>query len=145
LKAFVTSHARSLTQTLAAQIESEGVRARQQEEERYRSRQGEVSALIAETTLAKLEREVAELKVKRQQGLLFEESDQLDRVDRSIEEKELEIVRRRRHYEEVRDQLERERERILKHLLPKRYAMPGTAQVFPVAIEIRLPAVGGLA
>ena len=104
-----------------------------------------MSALIAETTLAKLEREVAELKVKRQQGLLFEESDQLDRVDRSIEEKELEIVRRRRHYEEVRDQLERERERILKHLLPKRYAMSGTAQVFPVAIEIRLPAVGGRA
>lgn len=145
LKAFVTSHAQSLTQTLGAQIESEGVRARQQEEERYRSRQGEVSALIAETTLAKLEREVAELKVKRQQGLLFEESDQLERVDRSIEERELEIVRRRRHYEEVRDQLERERERILKHLLPKRYAMPGTAQVFPVAIEIRLPAVGGRA
>jgi hypothetical protein len=143
LKAFVTSHAGSLTKTLSAQVESEGLRARQQEEERYRSRQGEVSALIAETTLAKLEREVAELRVKRSQGMLFEEGDQFDRLDRSIEEKELEIARRRRHYEEVRDQLEKERERILKYLLPKRYAMSGTAQVFPVAIEIRLPAEGG--
>jgi superfamily II DNA or RNA helicase len=142
VKAFVTSHARSITELLGAQIQAEGVRARQQEEERYRSRQGEVSALIAETTLAKLEREVTELKMKRKQGLLFEEADQLDRMDRSIEEKELEIVRRRRHYEEVRDQLERERERILKHLLPRRYAMPGAAQVFPVAIEIRLPIAG---
>ncbi len=140
LKAFVTSHAASLTETLKAQVESEGLRARQQEEERYRSRQGEVSTLIAETTLAKLEREVEELKVERRQGMLFEEGDQLDRLDRSIEEKELEIARRRRHYEEVRDQLEKERERILKYLLPKRYAMSGPAQVFPVAIEIRLPA-----
>jgi superfamily II DNA or RNA helicase len=143
LKAFVISHARSLTRTLSEQLESEGVRARQEEEVRYRSRQGEVSALIAETTLAKLESEVTELKEKRQQGLLFEDGERLDRLDRSIEEKELEIVRRRRHYQELRDQLERERERILKHLLPSRYAMPGTAQVFPVAIEIRLPAVGG--
>ena len=139
LKAFVTSHAVSLTDTLRAQVEAEGQRARQQEEERYRSRQGEVSALIAETTLARLEREVEELKIQRRQGLLFEEGDQFDRLDRSIEEKELEIARRRRHYEEVRDQLEQERERILKHLLPKRYAMSGAAQVFPVVVEIRLP------
>ena len=145
LKSFVTGHARSLTETLKAQVDSEGLRARQQEEERYRSRQGEVSALIAETTLAKLEQEVAELKVARRQGMLFEERDQLDRLDRSIEDKELEITRRRRHYEEVRDQLEKERERILKYLLPRRYSMSGTAQVFPVAVEIRIPAAGGRA
>ena len=37
----------------------------------------------------------------------------------------------------------RERERILKHLLPRRYALSGEAQVFPVCIEIRFP--GGAA
>lgn len=142
LKEFVTAHAATLTRGLQAQVAAEGVRARQQEEERYRSRQGEVSALIAETTVGRLEREVVELKARRLQGLLFEEREQLDRLDRSIEEKEAEIVRRRRHYEEVRDQLEKERERILKYLLPKRYAMPGAAQVFPVAVEIRVPAEG---
>lgn len=141
LKAFVTAHAASVTGTLLAQLTAEGARARQQEEERYRSRQGEVSTLIAETTLAKLSREVEELKVARRQGLLFEEGDRLDTLDRSIEEKELEIARRHRHYQEVREQLDRERERILKYLLPGRYAMSGTAQVFPVAIEIRLPNV----
>jgi len=143
LRSFVTNHASSVTEMLRSQVEAEGRRARQQEEERYKSRQGEVSALIAETTLAKLEREVDALKLLRQQGSLFEESDRLDLLDRSIEEKEAEIGRRRRHYEEVRGQLERERERIVKYLLPRRYAMSGSAQVFPVAVEVRVPASGG--
>ena len=115
------------------------LQARKQEEERYRSRQGEVSSLIAENTLAKLEREIEKLKGERQQGLLFDEEARLDAIDRSIEEKREEIARRTRHYEEVREQLDRERDRILKYLLPKRHAMSGTAQVFPVSIELRLP------
>jgi len=42
---------------------------------------------------------------------------------------------------ELREQLERERTRVLQHLLPRRYEMRGEAQVFPVAVEIRLPEV----
>ena len=48
-------------------------------------------------------------------------------------------ARRTRHYEEVREQLEKERDRILKHLLPKRHAMSGDAQAFPICVEVRLP------
>ena len=139
LKAFLRQHALRLTADLRRQLELDGTQARRQEDERYRSRQGEVSSLIAENTLARLEREVAKLKIERQQGLLFEEADRLDRIDRSIEEKQAEIARRTRHYEEVRDQLERERERILKQVLPRRYTLSGEAQVFPVCVEIRLP------
>ena len=139
LKKFLGDHAKGLTAALHTQLESTGLQARKQEEERYRSRQGEVSSLIAENTLVKLEREIEKLKVERNQGLLFDEAAQLDAIDRSIEGKREEISRRTRHYEEVRDQLDRERERILKYLLPKRHAMAGTAQVFPVSIEIRLP------
>ena len=105
----------------------------------YRSRQGEVSSLIVENTLAKLEREIGKLKAERSQGLLFEEAERLDAIDRSIQEKQEEVSRRKRHYEEVRAQLECERERILKYLLPKRHAMAGEAQVFPICIEVRLP------
>ena len=43
------------------------------------------------------------------------------------------------NYEELRKQLESERERVMRYLLPKRYALHGKAQVFPVAVEIRLP------
>lgn len=139
LKAFLARHADELTRALRKQLEASGVEARRQEEERYRSRQGEVSTLIAENTLAKLEREIEQLKAQRAQGFLFEEAERLDEIDRSIDERRAEIERRTRHYEEVRTQLERERDRVLRHLLPKRYAMPGPAQVFPVAIEVRLP------
>ena len=127
------------TNNLQRQLEKTGKVARTQEEERYRSRQGEVSSLIAENTLAKLEREIAKLNVQRQQGLLFDEEQRLEAIDRSIQEKQEEMARRTRHFEEVRIQLEHERERILKRLLPRRHAMAGTAQVFPVCVEVSLP------
>lgn len=139
LKGLVGNYAKALTATLANQLELDGAQARKTEDERYRSRQGEVSSLIAENTLAKLEREIEGLKLERQKGNLFDDQGHLDRIDRSIEEKEEEITRRRRHYEEVREQLERERERTLNHLLPKRHAMSGAAQVFPICVEVRLP------
>jgi hypothetical protein len=139
LKAFLGRHAQQLTQALRRQLEASGADARRQEEQRYRSRQGEVSTLITENTLAKLEREIEQLKGQRAQGFLFEEEERLDEIDRSIDEKRAEIGRRTRHYEEVHDQLERERERILRHQLPKRHSMSGAAQVFPVSIEVRLP------
>jgi hypothetical protein len=143
LKAFLAAHAARLTATLSQALGDAGAEARQQEDDRYRSRQGEVSALIAGVTLARLQREIDDLKTQRQQGLLFEQEAKLDALDRSIEEKQAELERRRNHYEEVREQLERERERILRFMLPKRHAMAGGAQVFPVAVEVRL--AGGAA
>jgi len=139
LKAYLTDYAERLTRQLHRSLQKAGQEARKIEEERYRSRQGEVSSLIAENTLAKLEREITKLKVQRQQGLLFDEEQQLAAIDRSIQEKKEEIARRTRHYEEVRVQLDRERERVLKHLLPRRHIMPGSAQVFPVCIDVCLP------
>ena len=139
LKAFLSTHAGKLTDQLNLQLEKTGAEARQNEEERYRSRQGEVSSLIAENTLAKIEREISKLKLERQQGLLFDEEQRLAAIDRSIQDKQEEVARRTSHYEEVRTQLDRERERVIKYLLPRRHAMAGTAQVFPVCIEVRLP------
>jgi len=143
LKRFLAGYAAKLTATIKEQLQTAGVQARRNENERYNSRQGEVSSLIAENTLAKLEREIEKLQVERRQGLLFDAEARIDAIDRSIEEKQAEIIRRTRHYEEVRIQLERERERIVRVLLPRRHAMPAPAQVFPVAIEVRLP--GGAA
>ena len=139
LKTFLAAYAKELSAKLRHQLEAEGGQARKQEDERYRSRQGEVSALIAENTLAKLEREISKLKAERNQGFLFEAAERLDAIDRSIQEKQEEVARRKRNYEEVRAQLDRERDRILKYLFPKRHSMAGKAQVFPICIEVRLP------
>ncbi|MEX0774752.1 MAG: DISARM system SNF2-like helicase DrmD [Phycisphaeraceae bacterium] len=133
---------KSLTEKLVGQLAEDGEQALKDEEQRYQSRQGEVSTLIAENTLAKLEREIGQLKAQRKQGLLFGTQSDIDALDRSIEMRQEELSRRRAHYEEIREQLARERERIVKVLLPKRYALQGEIQVFPVAVEIRLPAGG---
>lgn len=131
-----------LSDQLAKQLEIDGEEARREEDERYRSRAGEVSALIADNTLKRLEREIAELKTQRDQGTLFDEQDRLDDIDRSIEAREEERKRRELHYEEVREQLAKERERVINKLLPRRYALYGDAQVFPLAVEIRFPKGG---
>ena len=73
LKDYLAAHAKRLTEQLKRQLEEAGQQAKAREEERYRSRRGEVSSLIAENTLTKLEREIAKLKVERQQGMLFDE------------------------------------------------------------------------
>ena len=143
LRRYLEGHTERLTEELRADLREDGVQALQREDERYRSRQGEISTLVAENTLGKLEREIDKLKVERAQGQLFDETDRLGRIDRSIEERQAEIERRTRHYREVRQQLEVERKRVLNHLLPKRHTMSGAAHAFPVCIEVRLPQRAG--
>ena len=128
-----------LTVRLRQQLQADGSAAREREDERYRQRQGELSALIEQSTLARLSREIEQLSLKKRQGGLFDEDERLAEIEQSIQEKEEELKRRRRHYEEIRAQLQRERTRILEHLLPARFTLAGDAQVFPVAVEVRLP------
>ena len=118
-----------LTERLRRQLRVDGEAARQ----------GEVSALIEQSTLARLDREIELLAIRARQGQLFDEDERLAAIEQSLEEKQEELRRRRHHYEEIRGQLQRERTRILDRLLPARFAMAGSAQVFPVAVEIRLP------
>ena len=136
---WLRGYGNALTERLRRQLETDGEAARKREDERYRQRRGEVSALIEQSTVARLAREVALLAERRRQGRLFDESERLAEIERSIEEKEEEIRRRRHHYEEIREQLQRERTRVLERLLPARFALAGEAQVFPVAVEVRLP------
>ena len=139
LRRWLHDHKRGLTDSLSRQLEADERAARTREDERYRQRQGEVSTLIEQSTLARLTREIEQLQHSRRQGRLFDEAEDLAEIEQSIEQKQEEIDRRRLHYEEIREQLQRERTRILDHLLPARFSMTGDAQVFPVAVEIRLP------
>ena len=142
LREWLRGYKVALTERLRRRLESDGEAARRREDERYRQRQGEVSALIEQSTMARLAREIGQLAQRRRQGQLFDESERLAEIERSIEEKEEELGRRRHHYEEIREQLQRERTRILERLLPARFALAGSPQVFPVAVEVRLPECG---
>jgi len=131
-----------LTKQIAAALGTERSDAARRERERFQSRQGELSKLIEEQSLARLEREIGALEAERQQGLLFDSEERLAELAQSQRAKEEELARRQAHYSELRTQLERERTRVIEYLLPRRYAMRGAAQVFPVAVEIRLPEGG---
>ncbi len=131
-----------LDQRLSQALERDRTQAESEERERFRRRHGEVSALIEQTTLERLEREIAALQRELDQGELFDPERRIDEVVRTKAEKEEEVRRRRAHYEELREQLGRERDRTLNLIIPRRYALHA-AQVFPVAVEIRLPSGRG--
>lgn len=139
VKKVIAERAKQLTTTLRAALERDRIAAQQREQERFTSRQGELSSLIQQQTLARLEREIETLHRERQQGSLFDNEDRLATLSQSLAQKEAEVARRRARYEELRTQLSRERQRVLEILIPNRYRLRGEAQVFPVAVEIRLP------
>ena len=139
VKPWLVQAAQDLTGRLAEALKADGVEAAERERALFQSRQGELSQLIAQATTQRLTREIADLQVQRAQIGLFDTADRVRELDRSIEAKEAEVARRRAHYEELRGQLGLERDRVLQRVLPKRYALRGEAQVFPVAVEIRLP------
>lgn len=139
LKSWLKTHGTYISEEVGKRLEEVGKEATKTEEARYRSRQGEVSAMISNTTMEKLNREIEALRVERQQGLLFGQAERFDQIDSSIAQKEEEVKRQKRQHEEVRDQLEKERERIVKQLLPKRHTMVGEVHVFPITLELQFP------
>jgi hypothetical protein len=126
-----------LSTRLKRTLESQRDAAIAAENERYQSRQGEVSRLIEENTVERLRRELSELTADLAQTLLF--TDEQRELVKRKESLEAELTHRNQHFEQLRALLAAERERITKHLLPLRYSMSGNVQVFPIALEVRLP------
>lgn len=129
------------TANVQALLKQAKVQALESEKETFAHRIREVERAMAETTLARLEKERGKLVADLSQGYLF------DFMVRETEEKlanlEEEMKRRRAHYEDLLKFLKEERERVLNQLLPDRYTMRGTVRVFPVSVEIRLPEEAG--
>ena len=137
LRELASQEASVLTRQLQQQLQTDREAALRRESERFQSRQGELSHLITETRIDRLERELEELAGERAQGLLFDPEQALTRLQASSEAKEAELRRLRLHIEDLRDQLNHERDRVLNLLIPRRYTLRGHAQVMPVAVEIR--------
>jgi superfamily II DNA or RNA helicase len=140
LKTALRAHAEELERGLAAEVSRRGTEELEEERKRFLSRQGELSTLIEQQSVAKLEKELARLREEERQGLLFGASARLEELERSIAAREEELRRRTLHYHELRDQLARERDRVLREIVPRRFALRGGVQVFPVAVELRIGA-----
>lgn len=139
VKALLRDLAVDLNARLRAAMDGERVEALAREQERFKSRQGELSALMEQQTLKRLEREIEGLKLERQKGHLFDAENRLADIAADQRAREEELNRRKAHYEELREILTRERKRIVEDVIPQRFTMRGDAQVLPVAVEIRLP------
>lgn len=136
LGAFILRHTSQLQSTLEQELQTAGGQAREQEVQKFRSREGEISTLITQTTMSKLEREIERLQSYHEQSIFPQYAAE---ITQQIGDKQAELERRKSHYQEIRGQLENERKRILDRLLPKRYSMTAPVQVFPITIELRLP------
>jgi hypothetical protein len=123
---------------LREQLVAAGKRSMAEEKKRYQHRLKEVEAAMRETTLAKLEKERDKLLESQKQLSLLPEAAR--ETEARLADLNDELHRRRTHYQELLKMLEADQERVLTRMLPRRYALHGAAQVFPVAIEVRLPA-----
>jgi superfamily II DNA or RNA helicase len=135
LRTFVQSRATLLTEALKKRLEYVGRDAIKAEQERFRLRLKEVERAMSENTIAKLEKERNRLIEDLRQLTLIE-------IDRRVQEDRLrdleaELQRRSSHFMELLTLLKAEQERVLSLVLPKRYQLRQSAQVFPVAVEIR--------
>jgi hypothetical protein len=137
LRTFVQSRAASLTEALKKRLEDVGEDAIKGEQERFRLRLREVQRAMSENTIAKLEKERDRLIEDMRQLSLID-------IDRRVQEDRLrdleaELQRRSSHFNELLTRLKAEQDRVLSLVLPRRYQLRQSAQVFPVAVEIRLP------
>ena len=129
-----------LTASLAHRMQASGKTVREQEKKRFERRRKELERAVRENQIAKLAREAENIRVKALQLSLFSEIDQ--ETLKRLADLEAEMALRRSHYEEVQARLADEAERTLERVLPQRYTLRGEAQVYPIAVEIRLP--GGI-
>lgn len=145
LQQFIKEYQKNLTRNLIAQLDIDREIVKKEESERFQSRQGELSVMIQQNTITNLEKQIAKIRVDMNQMSLLDESYRLEQMEKSLEEKQAEIARRTHHYDELREQLSRERERIINKVIPNRFRLNGQAQVFPVALEVWFPIPEGSA
>lgn len=67
----------------------------------------------------------------------------VQKLDRSARGVQAELERHRAHHQAMKEFLDHEERRVLEELLPRRFALRGSVQVFPVTVEIRLPVPEG--
>lgn len=135
---FVEELQRSRTRDLSARIKAAGKRVATTEKQRFEKRRRELDRAISDNQIAKLEREIARYLERRQQQMLFAELDEEER--RTLADKQAELELRKKHYNTVMNRLADEEKRTLERVLPPRYTLRGEARVYPIAVEIRLPA-----
>lgn len=139
VRTWINSYRTQLTETITTELKAAGVEAAAHEKEAFERRIREVSALQRDQSIDKLKREIDEQRSAALQYSLLEDANEL--AERRLRDLQDELKRRQGQFGDLLERLQQERDRILRHVVPNRFSLRSTAQVFPVTIEIRLPAV----
>ena len=131
-----------LTASLAERMARSGKAVREREKQRFDRRKKELERAIGENQLARLTKEAEKLRARARQLSLFSEVDQ--EIQKRLADLDAELGLRGSHYEQVQERLAALAARTLEQVLPRRYALRGEARVYPIAVEIRLPAGAGV-
>jgi superfamily II DNA or RNA helicase len=126
------------TARMREDLASAGDAALTEERERFRHRISEVQRAIRETTIQRLERERDAHIADMRQIALFPEL--VREAEEKLRDLEAELHRRRHHYEELLGRLREEQTRVIDAMVPRRYTLRGSVQMFPIAVEIRFRA-----
>lgn len=137
LRAFVKKEAQSLTSNLEAALLEAGRAALKDERERFSHRLKEVQRAIAETSIARLQKERDALLAEMLQRSFLADKEREQQAQLSNLEEELQL--RTHRFQELIETLRLEQTRVLEQVIPRRFRLRGHAQVFPVAVEIRFP------
>jgi superfamily II DNA or RNA helicase len=137
VKALITQHRTELTSILRQELKVAFEQARSHEKDAFEQRIREVAALQKAQSIEKLKREIEEQRAASIQQQLFDDADAL--AEKRLRDLEDELKRRQNQFGDLQERLSAEKTRILDKVLPRRFALRGEAQVFPVTIEIRFP------
>jgi hypothetical protein len=141
VKAQVVGLQQRLTDSLRHRIGQAGKVVTEVERKRFEKRRRELERAIGDNQLARIQKDAEKLREKARQLSLFAEIN-VD-LQRQISNLDAELALRKGHYEQVQLRLAEEEARTLKRVLPLRYTLRGEARVYPIAVEVRIPAAGG--
>ena len=139
VRSLITDYRAELTRTMRRELKSAYEQARDHEKEAFEQRIREVAALQKAQSIDKLKREIEDQRSASIQQQLFDDADVL--AERRLRNLEDELKRRQNQFGDLQERLVAEKARILEQVLPRRFALRGEVQVFPVTIEIRFPEV----
>ena len=137
VKAWLTAYRADLTNTLHSELKAAGSAAAEHEKAAFERRIREVASLQREQSIEKIKREIEERRAQQLQYSLLEDAN--EKAERELRDLQDELKRRQGQFGDLLERLMQERDRILKYVIPQRFTLMGSAQVFPVSVEIRLP------
>lgn len=140
VRAFIKTRATVLEDTLRGHLDAARKDALTREKQRFAERTREVQAALRQNTLDRLEKEIEKMRQAVLQVDMFAERQREKELE--LRELEAERARREERYTTLQALLDRERDRVLDRVIPRRHTLRqsgAAAQVFPVALEIVLP------